>query len=66
MSEELRPDVLAAWVLFIAAVVAVLVGVAWLVRRVVEGGNKCPACRGRVPRGASRCLHCGEGLVRTW
>lgn len=67
MSEELRPDVLAAWVLFIAVilvVLAVVIGGGFvLIRRVVDGGNKCSACRGRVPRRATRCRHCGQDLA---
>jgi hypothetical protein len=49
-------------VLFVIVVGVVVVGGLALLRRLVEGGNRCPACRLRIPRGATRCGHCGQDL----
>ena len=44
----------------LAIAVAFLVGwaVVWVLRQSFSA--RCPACRGPVPAGASKCRHCGE------
>jgi hypothetical protein len=51
-----------AWVFFIAVVAAIVIGGLSGLRRVVEGGRKCPHCRSHVPRRAMVCAHCTRTL----
>lgn len=43
---------------------AILGPIGWLMVALMEDLRpKCPLCRGVVAEGASRCMHCGGGLV---
>ena len=41
--------------------------IGWIIAAVLpETGRKCPACKGVVKEGATRCCHCGEHLSAGW
>lgn len=42
--------------------------IGWLIVAVgpdMSPGRFCPACKGKVPEGATKCMHCGTDLVRS-
>jgi len=39
--------------------------IGWLIVAVgpdITSGRMCPACKGKVPEGATKCMHCGSDL----
>lgn len=52
-------------VVLFAALAGMVVGIPWLLRTLVEGNEKCPHCRKRVPRKATVCGSCARELPVT-
>jgi hypothetical protein len=41
---------------------ALLGPIGWIVTLFVDHRAQCPECKGRIPDGARKCLHCGSAI----